>query len=272
MVHYNRPNLLVKTLPSYLRFGNVFVWDNASTAQNQVMLRAMAAKNKNIKVTWSSENVGWPKAMNRMMISAPTDWILLTADDMLLGENFIETLNKLLEWKPNLEQIYLHTFDAFLFHKKTIARMGYWEERQNQVSPVAEDDDWYLRMVEKLGYSPYVYPGDHIQGEERTKRLKYASTRELMEKEDNWTYFSNCRWGISSINFEIKELSRDKEYIAQYNKNKGEPGIAFHMRKWQETGNPNDLLAKDGTFWKRVLPEEDFYPEETRKLKEIYKL
>ncbi len=271
MVSFNRPVLLAKTLPTYAKFGNIMVWDNNSQPQNQITLKALAAKHSNIHPIWNKENVGFPKALNRMIIQAPTDWVLMTADDMLLGSGFIETVNKLLEWKPNLEQIYVHTFDAFLFHKKTIARMGYWEERQNQVSPVAEDDDWYLRLVEQLGYSPYVYPGAHITGVEREKRLKFASTRETMEREDNFTYFSNCRWGISSVNFDIKELTRDNSYIAQYNKNKGEPGVEFHRRKWKETGDERDLLNKDGTFWKRVLPDEDFYPEETKDLKEKYK-
>ncbi len=272
MVHFNRPHLLHQTLPSYGKFGEILVWDNASAIQNQVNLLALSKRNSNIKPIWSKQNVGWPKAMNRMMCSSKTDWVLLTADDMLLGEGFIETLNKLLAWKPNLEQIYVHTFDAMLFHKKTIARFGWWEERQNQVSPVAEDDDWYLRLVEHLGYSPYVYPGEHIQGEERERRLKVASTRELMEREDNISYFSNCRWGISSVNFDIKELTRDHSYITQYNKNKGEPGIAFHQRKWKETGDPKDLLNKDGTFWKRVLPDEDFQPDIRNNYKEKYRL
>lgn len=271
MVTFNRPSFLAQTLPTYLRFGRVFVWDNASVLANQITLKALSIKHSNITPIWNKENVGWPKAMNRMIAMSKTDWILLTADDMLLGHGFIETLNELLNWKPNLEQIYIHTFDTFLFHKKTIARMGWWEERQNQVSPVAEDDDWYLRLVEVLGYSPYVYPGDHIQGEERQKRLKFASTKELMEREDNISYFSNCRWGISSVNFDIKELTRDNSYIKQYNKNKGEPGIEFHNRKWKQTLPEDGLLNKDGTFWKRALPDEDFYPMETARLREKYR-
>jgi|SRR3990167_419050 len=270
MVHFNRPTLLAQTLPTYLKFDEVLVWDNASVSSNQIVLKALSAKHSNVKSIWSNENVGWPKGMNRMIAQAKTDWVLLTADDMLLGDGFIETLNKLLDWKPNLEQIYVNTFDTFLFHKKTIARMGWWEERQNQVSPVAEDDDWYLRLVERLSYSPYVYPGDHIQGQERVKRLKYASTKEIMEQQSNYSYFSNCRWGISSINFDIKELTRDNAYIRQYNKNAGESGLAFHHRKWKETGDEKDLLNKDGTFWKRVLPEQDPYPEITRQYKEKY--
>src|SRR5690348_10339218 len=138
MVHFNRPALLHQTLPTYSKFGEIMVWDNASAIQNQVNLLAASKRNSNIKPIWNKENVGWPKAMNRMLVQAKTDWVLLTADDMLLGEGFIETLNKLLTWKPNLEQIYVHTFDTMLFHKKTIARFGWWEERQNQVSPVAE--------------------------------------------------------------------------------------------------------------------------------------
>ncbi len=271
MVHFNRPELLAKTLPSYLKFGEVIVWDNNSVAQNKIPLMALSKKHSNIKPIWNPENVGWPKAMNRIICQAKTDWVMLTADDMLLGTGFIETLNGLLEWKPNLEQIYVHTFDTMLFHKKTIARFGWWEERQNQVSPVAEDDDWYLRLVEHLGYSPYVYPGEHIQGTEREKRLKVASTRELMELENNISYFANCRWGISSVNFDIRELTRDHSYIAQYNKNKGEPGIVFHNKKWEQT-DEGKLLNKDGTFWRRKLPDEDFYPEIRKGYQEKYKL
>jgi len=266
MVHFNRPTLLKQTLPSYFEFNNVFVWDNNSESQNQIVLKALSKKNTNVRPIWSKENVGWPKAINRMIIDAPTDWVLVTAEDMLLGRGFLKDLNTLIDWKPNLEQVYLNTFDAMLFHKRTIARLGWWEERQNQVSPVSEDDDWYLRLVEFLGYSPYVYPGDHIQGKEREKRLTYASTKELMES-CQYSYFSNCRWGISSVNFDIKELTRDKSYFS-YNKNQGEPGVAFHKRKWKETGDQSHLLAKDGTFWERQMTEEDFYPDIRKELKE----
>ena len=261
MVHFNRPMLLKQTLPSYLDFKNIFIWDNNSEQQNKTHLKAFSMKHKNVTPIYSDKNVGWPKALNQIIIKARTDWVLLTAEDMLLGEGFMATLNKLLDWKPSLEQIYVHTFDTMLFHKKTIAKIGWWEERQNQVHPVSEDDDFYLRLVEHLGYSLYVYPGEHIQGEERKKRLKHVSTRQLMERMDNISYFSNCRWGISSINFDIKELTRDHGYIIQYNKNIGQCGSEFHRRKWKETGDEKDLLNKDGTFWKRCMLDEDFYPD-----------
>jgi GT2 family glycosyltransferase len=269
MVHFNRPCVLASTLPSWIDFKNIFVWDNNSVVQNKNWLKAYSAKNSNVRCIWSDKNVGCTKAMNRMIIDAPTDWVLLTADDMLLGSGFLSTLNDLLDWKPNLEQIYVFTYDTMLFHKKTIARFGWWEQRQNQVSPTAEDDDWYLRLVEHLGYSPYSYPGDHIHGEERKKRLQYASTKEIMERMDNISYFSNCRWGISSVNFEIKEVTRDKTFH-DFNENEGEPGVAFHNRKWNETGDPKDLLNKDGTFWKRILPDEDFYPDVREQYREKY--
>jgi hypothetical protein len=269
MVHFNRPRLLQQSLPPFLEFDNVFVWDNNSKIQNQIILKAFEAKNKNLRVIWNKKNVGWPKAINRMVIDSKTDWVLITAEDMIV-KDLLPTANKLLDWKPELEQIYLHTFDAMLFHKKTFARFGWWEERQNQVQPVAEDDDWYLRLVEHLGYSPYVYPGDHIQGEERKRRLRLASTKELMEMEGNISYFSNCRWGISSINFDIKEISRDKNYIDTYGNKGGEPGIAFHHKKWEHTGDPHDLLSKDGTFWKRKMEEEDFYPDVRKEWIERY--
>jgi hypothetical protein len=261
--------MLAKTLPSYVDFDNLFVWDNNSELSNKLFLKAFAVKNKNIKCFWSKENVGWPTAINKMIIEAPTDWVLISADDMLLGGGFLETLNKLLEWKPNLEQIYLHTFDTFIWHKKTIARFGWWDEEQPNVSPFWEDNDWYLRLVEFLGYSPYVYPGAHIQGEERKKRLKFASTRELMERMDNISYFSNCRWGISSFNFDIKELTRDTSYL-KFNKNTGESAEQYYLRKWQETGSESDLLNKDGTFWKRILPDKVFYSEILQHYKERY--
>jgi glycosyltransferase involved in cell wall biosynthesis len=269
MVHFNRPTLLAQTLPSWLGFDNVFVWDNNSVAQNKIVLKAMEAKNKNLKVFWNPENVGWPKALNQMIIHSKTDWFLIVAEDMLLGRDFWEKTRHLLEWKPNLEQIYLYSFDAMLFHKKTVARFGWWEERQNFKSPTAEDDDWYLRLVEHLGYSPYVYPGEHIQGPERVKRLKRASTQEIMERMDNISYWANCRWGISSVNYEIKELTRDKDYH-KYETRDEEPGLVFHRKKWEETDDESDILNKDGTFWKRRLPDEDFYPEIREKYKCMY--
>jgi hypothetical protein len=261
MIHFNRPTLLTKTLPSYLAFKNIFVWDNNSTKENKIFLRAFSMKNKNVVPFWHNKNVGWPRAINTMAAVSNTDWILITAEDMLLGKDFLQKANNLLKWKPNLEQIYLSTFDSMLFHKKTFARFGWFEERQNPVSPTAEDDDWYLRLVEFLGFSPYVFPGEHVKGAERERRLKFASTRNVMERMDNISYFSNCRWGISSINFDVKEITRDKTYIKQFVKNEGESGLVFHHKKWERTGDESDLLNKDGTFWKRKMKDEDFYPD-----------
>jgi hypothetical protein len=270
MIHFNRPDILARTLPTFKNFKNTFVWDNNSEERNKVFLKAYSKKNPNVRPIFHEKNASWSYPLNQMTIQSSTDWVLHTADDVTIGKHFIEDLNKLLERNPNLEQIYLYSFDAMLFHKKTFAKLGWWEERQGTVQPSAEDDDWYLRLVEYLGYSPYVYPGDHIHGHEREKRLRYASTTELMERKDSIAYFSNCRWGISTLNFDVQEITRDKTYMNEHTRNYGEPGLVFHYKKWKHVNEGAGLLNKDGTFWQRQLPDVDFYPDVTKEWKEKY--
>jgi GT2 family glycosyltransferase len=87
MVHFNRPKLLLRTLPSYSKFGEVIVWDNGSVVQNKYPLQALARKFSNFNPIFHNENIGFASALNRIIINSKTDWILLTADDMLLGWN-----------------------------------------------------------------------------------------------------------------------------------------------------------------------------------------
>ena len=80
---------------------------------------------------------------------------------MLFDSDWFEVFADILQSKPNLEQIHLNAWNAVAFHKKTIARMGWWDERYRYY-PSMEDDDWYLRTVELLGYSPYGGVAGHL--------------------------------------------------------------------------------------------------------------
>lgn len=258
--HLERPNLLVQTLNSIKDYcpENVIVYDNG-TKQRLSQVKAFAQKFKQFEWVFADVNEGLSKAWNQGLLMAKTDWIALAPDDVIFREDWIEDLNMILGVRPGIIFVAGQHFDLPIFHRSMIEKVGYWEERYaGGVS--AEDDDYYLRIVEKLGFSPQVWPGDHIQGPERERRLAVATTQQTFNRRDNWTYFCDSRWSI------VPTLVNSIPHPINHNwdnflKEGCENGITFHRKKWTPCA-PDDkkaLLAKDGTFWKRVLPDEKKY-------------
>lgn len=260
IVSLERPNFLHATLNSISSYlpENVIVYDNG-TKQRLSLVKAYAQKFKQFNWVFSDKNEGLAKAWNQGLLMAKTDWVALAPDDVFFRKDWIQDLNKVLTVRPGIIFVAGQHFDLPIMHKSMIEKIGYWEERYaGGVS--AEDDDYYLRIVEKLGFSPQVYPGDHIQGAEREARMKLITTKETFNREDNWTYFCDSRWSI------VPTLVNSIPHPVNHNWNnfleKGNiPGIKFHHQKWSQCHADSEgaLLNKDGTFWKRILPEVNYY-------------
>lgn len=276
IISYYRGNRLRQCLDTLKGMPNIIVWDNNTTGNELEIIKNLEIEYPNVEFIFSEENVGFPKACNQGFLLSNTDWVLFCADDMLFDEDWFEILNKILEEKPQLEQIHLNAWNAFAFHKKTIVRMGWWDEGYRYY-PSMEDDDWYLRTVEVLGYSPYGtyaehidYPKEYINALEPYLNIK----EELFNRPDNFTYYCNSPYSkykiIGKSTITGQENDAGSRNIPGGSKDIGNNinGVEYHHIKWQQVNNPlylstssKFLLGKDGRIWMRKNPELDFYPE-----------
>lgn len=251
-----RPHFLVQTLNSIKDYcpENVIVYENG-TKQKLNQIKAYAQKFKRFHWVMADTNMGLSYAWNQGLKLAKTDWIALAPDDVIFRPDWIDDFNKVLSVREGIIFVGGQHFDLPVMHRSILDRVGYWDERYAG-GVDAQDDDYYLRMVEILGFSPQVWPGDHIQGPERQRRLKLATTEETFNRKDNWTYFCDSRWSIvpTLVNSIPHPVNHNWDEFLEREEN----GITFHHKKWNPC-SPNDpkaLLAKDGTFWKRILPDE----------------
>jgi hypothetical protein len=194
---------------------------------------------------------------------------------MLFDEDWFDVLTDIHQKKPHLEQIHLNAWNAIVFHKKTIVRMGWWDERYRYY-PSMEDDDWYLRTVEELGYSPYGTYAEHIpfpQSYLDTIKPHIDIKRDLFNREDNFTYYCNSIHsthkiiGKSTITGQEDDAGSRNTGDGSMDRGNNLSGVQFHHIKWEPIGDANRLnedgilLSKDGRIWKRKMDELDFYPE-----------
>ena len=128
IIGYNRPTRISQCLSSLIDFKNIIVWDNTEDPSIRKKMKQLSKDIDRYHWLWSTENVGWGRACNQLMINSKTDWVLWSADDMWYEKGWFSIVESLLKEKPWLEQIHLNAWNAMLVHKKTILRMGWWDE------------------------------------------------------------------------------------------------------------------------------------------------
>lgn len=275
IVSYYRANRLKKCLDTLKGIQNIIVWDNNTTGDELDKIKSLAEVYTNVEFIFSNENVGLTTAWNRGIIQSKTDWVLLTCDDMLFDEDWFEVLTDILKQKPHLEQIHLNAWNAIVLHKKTIVRMGWWDERYRYY-PSMEDDDWYLRTVETLGYSPYGTFAEHIPFPKEYLDMiqPFLDMKQtLFNRKDNFTYYCNSIYsehkviGKSTITGQEDDAGSRNNTGGSLDRGNNMTGVEFHHVKWEFINNPihlsepGVLLSKDGRIWKRKMEDLDFYPE-----------
>lgn len=277
VVSYYRAARVRRCLDTLQDVPNIIVWDNNTTGEEFQALKAIEESKQypNVRFIFHPENVGIPKAWNMGMVESTTDWVLLTCDDMLFDSDWFEVLTNILKEKPQLEQIHLNSFNAVVMHKSAVVRMGWWDERYRYY-PSMEDDDWYLRTVEDLGYSPYGTWAEHIPFPQQyldTIKPFIDTKAELFHREDNYTYYCNSEHsnhkiiGQSTITGQEEDAGSRNNAEGSIDRGNNMTGIEFHFHKWKQIVDPSllgqsgILLGKDGRIWQRHLPDIDFYPE-----------
>jgi glycosyltransferase involved in cell wall biosynthesis len=271
-VTLERFDFLKRSVESVKGFDSIIIYDNGTRSKNkEYLIKATAKKNKATYIR-SKTNDGLPKAWNQCIIESKTDWVCLCPDDFIFAADWKESLERILEIKPHVKFIAGNNYDCLILHKSLIPITGWLEERyQGGVS--AEDYDFHLRLTEKIGFSPYVMPGDHVVGHEREVRLKRKITKEQFYDKRNFTYWCNSEF--SEVGLLGEEIPHKKDDTWNKWVEKGNtPGYAFHDLKWELcTKQPaaDGLLNIDGQFWRRIIEDIDPYPKITAEYKERYK-
>lgn len=277
IVSYYRGDRLKICLESLKDLKNITVWDNNTKGEELDKIKKIEYDIPHVKFIYSEENWGLNRPFNQSIINSTTDWVLLTCDDMIFNDDWLEVLNDILKEKPQLEQIYLNTFNAWVLHKKTIVRMG-WFDEEYRYYPNMEDDDWYLRIVETLGYSPYGGIPQHLENvlpdwyQKIAVKLNYQEWQ--FKAEDNFTFFCNSKHnkkhkiiGKETNTGDVLDAGSRNNIKAQIESPKGMTGVEYHFTKWKQITDIMDLFnddtyfSKDSRAYKRIHPESDPYPE-----------
>lgn len=274
VISYYRAKRLLKCLDTLQGMPNIIVWDNNTTGEELEGIKEIQNVYPNVKFIFSEENIGFANACNQGFIVSETDWVMFCADDMLFDSGWFEMLNAILTEKPQLEQIHLNAWNAMVFHKRSVVRMGWWDERY-RFYPSMEDDDWYLRSVELMGYSPYGTYNPTIG----FNKPYIDALKPFLDKKEQWfnspdniTYYCNSEYskykviGKSTITGQEDDAGSRNNGGGSFD-TVGMNGVEFHHKKWEMLYFPDrikkgdGLLGKDGRIWKRVMPDIDFYPE-----------
>lgn len=281
IVSYYRPKRLKRCIESLHQLDSILVYDNNTTGQDLHDIKQLSYSNT--KFIFNTENVGLTKAWNTGIIESKTDWVLLTCDDMIFDSDWVEVATSIIHDNPRLEQIHLNAWNAILLHKKSVVRMGWWDERY-RFYPSMEDDDWYLRTVELLGYSPYgtYNPMYKFSQPYINALIPFISAKEqLFNDKSNMTYYCNSEFskykiiGKSTITGQEDDAGSRNNSSGSLDKT-GITGVEFHFHKWKQIYFPDKidnvkvLLGKDGRIWERILPDIDFYPDVRREYAKKY--
>ena len=285
VVSYYRGERLNKCLNTIGSDFNIIVWDNDTRGHELDKVKKAESHNPHAHFTYSKGNVGLVKAWNQGIVQSNTDWVILTCDDMLFDSDWFEVFTDILKEKPHLEQVHLNSFNCIALHKKTIVRMGWWDEHYRYY-PSMEDDDWYLRTVEVLGYSPYGGYADHIPFPKDYTSIvdPYINARKtLFHKADNFTYYCNSEHskhkviGLTTITGGEDDAGSRNTAEGSIDKGNNINGVQYHQTKWQlvdprvlSLASDKVLLGKDGRCWKRLQHDLDFYPDIRRQYAKKY--
>jgi GT2 family glycosyltransferase len=93
---FNRSDMLERILPSYLISGlvkEVVVVDDASSTEHRARLQSLAKLDARIRLVYNEQNIGCPASRNVGIDSVKGDLVLVSEDDLELGDQYVEILS-----------------------------------------------------------------------------------------------------------------------------------------------------------------------------------
>lgn len=249
-VTVDRPMFLKESLSSVAKFPNLIVYDNGSSSSNINLTKAFSKK-YNTSVIFCEKNEGLMKAWNQCIINSNTDWVCVCPDDIVFRKDWFDDFNKILTKRPQTKIVFGNNYDCIIIHKSIIPKIGWWDENYRQY-PSSEDYGFHLNLTNILGYSPYCWPGDHIQGDERKRRLEVVNKNKINYlREDNFTYW--CTYPDSLCDVFCKEIPHIKDGASYAKKDPNvETGQQYFDRIYEqcEEKDEGSLLNIDCLYYR----------------------
>lgn len=129
---------------------------------------------------------------NRMILDAPTDWVLVMGDDAVFKAGWVYVAKDRIQ-NSGAKFIGLLHFGAFLFHKSLFLDMGYFDESFEGGG--WEDIDWQLRWSEAgIVFDVYDKKDDF-------KFLQHARLKYQHDQTGHWQLENNEDWFREKWNF-----------------------------------------------------------------------
>lgn len=248
-VTLERASFLAQALNSVADMPNILVYDNGTESNlNKNLIKATALKNK-ARYIRTDKNEGLMRAWNKCIEESSTDWVACMPDDVVFREGWFKDLQDVLEERTWVKIVFGNNYDCIIVKKDAIKK-PFWNENYKQY-PSMEDYDKHLELTEELGFSPYCWPGDHVRGNDRLKRLEVAEkAKNNYLSSDNFTFWFTYE-GFQPL---CHEIPHPKNAAAYAKKDpKIETGQEYFNKVWQQCqeNDPGALLNIDCLWYRR---------------------
>jgi hypothetical protein len=146
-----RPQELAATLAQVRDLANVqVVLDGADRAAYAPVVAAYPT----VRFTWNPVSQGVAAVWNQGIVQAPTRYVIVSSDHLFFSPGWAESLLSYLnspQPAPHISLSLPMSFACFCLDKALIGRIGWFDH--NFTRAYFEDEDWYLRLQEPLGYT-----------------------------------------------------------------------------------------------------------------------
>ena len=106
IVSYERGDRLRKCVETLNDCPRILVWDNNSQGKELEKIKKVDDDFENVDMMYHDKNEGCSVAWNRGVIESDTDWVLLTADDMIFDDDWLLLFFMVLVVDKEWDQLY----------------------------------------------------------------------------------------------------------------------------------------------------------------------
>ncbi|HLT97289.1 MAG TPA: glycosyltransferase [Acidimicrobiia bacterium] len=158
---FRRPEELTKTLKTLEDFPRVVVLINGSTlTEYQEVVDRFGGT---VRFSQNLVNIGAAAAANRSIMETDTRYVVLSTDSCDYSDGWYRPLLELLDSDdpPHMVSLsYPRRFASWFIDKELIALQGWFDHNFTQA--YYEDEDFYLRTLERLGLTERLVPFEEV--------------------------------------------------------------------------------------------------------------